>query len=211
MKVIGINGSARKDGNTAILIQKVFDELQAEGIETTLVNLGPKSVNGCLACMKCFQNKDGHCIQTKDPLNGWLDEMKAADGVILGTPVYFADISGQIKCFMDRSGMVARANGNMFSRKVGAGVVAVRRAGSVSAFHSLNGYFTIAEMVIAGSSYWNMGYGRDKGEVLQDDEGLQTMANLGKNMAWLMKAIDASKETVRPPETSMAAVTSFIR
>ena len=137
--------------------------------------------------------------------------MQAADGIVLGTPVYFADISGQIKCFMDRSGMVARANGNMFSRKVGAGVVAVRRAGSVCAFHSLNGYFTIAEMVIAGSSYWNMGYGREKSEVLQDGEGLQTMANLGKNMAWLMKSIDAAKDTVRPPQTSMEVVTSFVR
>ncbi|MGD9366838.1 MAG: flavodoxin family protein [Desulfobacteraceae bacterium] len=211
MKVMGFNGSARKDGNTSALIQKVFEELEAEGIETKLVNLGPKSVNGCLACMKCHENKDGHCVQKKDELNDWLDEMKTCHGIILGTPVYFAGISGQIKCFIDRTGMVARANGNMFQRKVGAGVVAVRRAGSVSAFHSLNAYFTIAEMIVVGSSYWNMGYGRDKGEVLQDDEGLQTMANLGKNMAWLIKTIEASKETVPAPKTSIAAITSFIR
>lgn len=211
MKVMGFNGSARKDGNTSVLIQKVFKELEAEGIETKLVNLGPKSVNGCLACMKCHENKDGHCVQKKDELNDWLDEMKACHGIILGTPVYFADISGQIKCFIDRTGMVARANGNMFQRKVGAGVVAVRRAGSVSAFHSLNSYFTIAEMIIVGSSYWNMGYGRDKGEVLQDDEGLQTMANLGKNMAWLIKSLEASKEAVPAPETSIAVITNFIR
>lgn len=211
MKVMGINGSARKDGNTSMLIQRVFDELEAEGIETQLVNLGPNSVNGCIACMKCFKNKDGHCIQTKDPLNDWLDEMKSADGIILGTPVYFAEISGQIKCFMDRTGMVARANGNMFQRKVGAGVVAVRRAGAVSAFHTLNGYFTIAEMMIAGSTYWNMGYGREKGEAMQDGEGLQTMANLGKNMAWLLKCIDAAKGSVDAPETDMGVVTSFIR
>ncbi len=211
MKVMGFNGSARKDGNTSMLIQKVFDELEAEGIETQLVNPGPKSVNGCIACMKCFKNKDGHCIQTKDPLNDWLDEMKTADGIILGTPVYFAEISGQIKCFMDRSGMVARANGNMFQRKVGAGVVAVRRAGAVSAFHSLNGYFTIAEMMIVGSTYWNMGYGREKGEAMQDGEGLQTMANLGKNMAWLLKCIDTAKGSVTAPETDMGVVTSFIR
>ncbi len=211
MKVMGFNGSARKDGNTSMLIQKVFDELEAEGIETQLVNLGPKSVNGCIACMKCFKNKDGHCIQTKDPLNDWLDEMKTADGIILGTPVYFAEISGQVKCFMDRSGMVARANGNMFQRKVGAGVVAVRRAGAVSAFHSLNGYFTIAEMMIVGSTYWNMGYGREKGEAMQDGEGLQTMANLGKNMAWLLKCIDTAKGSVTAPETDMGVVTSFIR
>lgn len=211
MKVIGFNGSARKDGNTSVLIKKVFEELEAEGIETKLVNLGPNSVNGCLACMKCIEKQDGHCIQDKDGLNDWLDEMKVCDGIILGTPVYFADISGQIKCFMDRTGMVARANGNMFQRKVGAGVVAVRRAGSVSAFHSLNSYFTIAELIIVGSTYWNMGYGLDKGEVLQDGEGMQTMANLGKNMAWLLKSIKAAEKTVQPPETSLAVMTNFIR
>ncbi len=211
MKVIGFNGSARKNGNTSALIQKVFEPLQAEGIETKLVNLGAKSVNGCLACMKCFENQDGHCIQTKDPLNAWLDEMKTADGIILGTPVYFADISGQLKCFMDRTGMVAVANGNMFKRKAGAAVVAVRRAGAVSAFHSVNSYFSIAEMIIVGSTYWNMGFGMEKGEVAQDGEGLQTMDNLGKNMAWLIKSIEAAKDKVNAPETSMAVLTNFIR
>lgn len=189
MKVIGFNGSARKDGNTSVLIQKVFDELEAEGIETRLVNLGPQSVNGCLACMKCFENKDGHCVQKKDGLNDWLDEMAAADGIILGTPVYFANISGQIKCFMDRAWMVARANDNMFKRKVGAAVVAARRAGAVSAFHALNTYFTISEMIVVGANYWNMGFGREKGEALKDEEGMKAMANLGKNMAWLIKTI----------------------
>ncbi len=211
MKVIGFNGSARRDGNTSVLLQKVFDELEAEGIHTQQVNLGPKSVNGCVACMKCHENKDGHCVQKKDALNDWLDEMKTADGIILGTPVYFADLSGQIKCFIDRSGMVARANGNMFKRKVGAGVVAARRAGTVSAFHSLNAYFTIAEMIVVGSTYWNMGFGASKGETLQDAEGLQIMSNLGKNMAWLLKSIDASKDTLRQPETSLTAKTNFIR
>ena len=193
MKVIGINGSARKDGNTSILIRKVFDELEAEGIETRLVNLGPQSVNGCLACMKCFEKKDGHCVQDKDALNDWVDEMAAADGIVLGTPVYFANLSGQIKCFLDRAWMVARANDNMFKRKVGAAVVAARRAGAVTAFHALNTYFGISEMIIAGATYWNMGYGREKGECLQDGEGLQNMANLGKNMAWLIKSINSSR------------------
>ncbi len=211
MKVIGFNGSARKKGNTSILIQKVLDELEAEGIETTLINLGPKSVAGCVACMKCFENMDGHCVQKKDDLNAWLDEMKGADGIILGSPVYFADLSGQLKCFMDRTGMVAIANGNMFKRKVGAGVVAVRRAGAVSTFHSINAYFGIAEMITVGSTYWNMGYGMDKGEVLKDGEGLQTMANLGKNMAWLIKSINASKDNVKPPDTSTDVMTNFIR
>jgi len=191
MKVIGFNGSARKDGNTAILIRKVFDELEAEGIETKLINLGAQSVNGCLACMKCFENKDGHCVQVKDPLNDWVDEMAAADGIILGSPVYFANISGQIKCFMDRAWMVARANDSLFRRKVGAAVVAARRAGAVTTFHALNAYFTISEMIVVGSAYWNMAYGREKGESLQDAEGMQIMATLGKNMAWLLKSMNA--------------------
>jgi multimeric flavodoxin WrbA len=190
MKVIGFNGSARKDGNTAILIRKVFDELEAEGIETKLINLGAQSVNGCLACMKCFENKDGHCVQVKDPLNDWVDEMAAADGIILGSPVYFANISGQIKCFMDRAWMVARANDSLFRRKVGAAVVAARRAGAVTTFHALNAYFTISEMIVVGSAYWNMAYGREKGESLQDAEGMQIMATLGKNMAWLLKSMN---------------------
>ena len=211
MKVIGINGSARKDGNTSILIQKVFEPLEAEGIETELIDLGAKSVRGCLACMQCFEKKDGYCVQDQDALNDILDAMRAADGIILGTPVYFADISGQIKCFMDRSGLVARANGNLFKRKVGAGVVAVRRAGSVATFHSLNAYFTIAEMIVVGSTYWNMGYGREKQETLKDDEGMQTMTNLGKNMAWLLQSIEASKDKVALPETSLTVSTSFIR
>lgn len=211
MNVIGFNGSARKDGNTSILIRKVFDALEAEGIGTRLVNLGPQSVGGCLACMKCFENQDGHCVQKKDALNDYLDEMREADGIILGSPVYFAQISGQIKCFMDRSGMVARANGNLFRRKVGAAVVAARRAGAVSAFHALNSYFTIAEMMVVGSSYWNMGFGLQKGETLQDGEGLQIMDNLGRNMAWLLKSIEASRDKVREPETVINVATSFIR
>ena len=157
------------------------------------MNLGSQSVNGCLACMKCFENKDGHCVQDKDALNEWVDDLAAADGIVLGTPVYFANISGQIKCFLDRAWMVARANDNMFKRKVGAAVVACRRAGAVTAFHALNAYFGISEMIIVGSTYWNMGYGREKGECLKDGEALQNMANLGKNMAWLIKSIAASK------------------
>ncbi|MBF0451309.1 MAG: flavodoxin family protein [Candidatus Magnetomorum sp.] len=211
MKVIGFNGSPRKDGNTSVLIQTVFDALEAEGIETRLIHLGPQSVTGCLACMKCHENKDGHCVQKKDALNDWLDEMKEADGIILGTPVYFADISGQIKCFIDRTGMVARANGNMFQRKVAAGIAAARRAGTVSAFHSLNSYFTIGEMIVVGSTYWNIGFGTAKQEALKDEEGLEIMTNLGKNMAWLIKSIEASKEKVHPPQTAMAVMTNFIR
>ena len=161
--------------------------------------------------MKCVEKQDGHCVQTKDALNELIDEMKTADGIILGTPVYVADISAQLKCFIDRSAVVASANGNMFKRKVGAAVVAARRAGAVSAFHSINSYFAHAEMIIVNSTYWNMGFGMDKGEVAQDGEGLQTMNNLGKNMAWLIKSIEASKDKIKTPETSVAVRTNFIR
>lgn len=211
MNVIGFNGSPRKDGNTSILIETVFKELEAEGIATRLVNLGPRSVNGCLGCLKCFDKKDGHCVQTQDDLNQWMDAMRTADGIVLGSPVYFANISGQMKCFLDRAWMVARANDNMFARKVGAGVVAARRAGTVTAFNALNTYFTISQMIIAGSTYWNMGFGREKGETHQDGEGLQIMANLGQNMAWLIKSIVAAGESVPAPKISTTVATHFIR
>jgi multimeric flavodoxin WrbA len=197
MKVVGFNGSARKDGNTAILIRYVFSELEKEGIETELIQLSGQKIHGCLACRECFGRKDGHCAQKDDYGNECLDKMKAADGVILGTPTYVADVSPEIKALIDRSCMVARANEGLFRRKVGASVVAVRRAGAIHAFDALNHFFLISEMIIPGSSYWNIGIGREKGEVENDTEGIETMKTLGRNMAWLMKRI-AGKEKGRP-------------
>ena len=211
MKVIGFNGSARKNGNTSVIIQKVFDVLQSEGIETELIHLGPKSVNGCLACWKCFKNQNGKCIQTKDKLNVWVEKMNESDGIILGSPVYVAELTAQLKAFIDRTCLVAMANGNMFKRKVGAGVVVARRAGTVSTFHSINSWFTIAEMVVVGSTYWNNVFGMEPGEVEKDDEGLMTMRNLGRNMAWLLKSIEAARGMVNEPVTTRAAQTNFIR
>jgi multimeric flavodoxin WrbA len=210
MKVIAINGSPRKKGNTSILIQTVFEELNAQGIETAEINVGVKTFRGCMACMKCAENLDGHCIIKNDNLNDIIDKMREADGIILGSPVYCADLSGQMKTFIDRVSLVSAVNGDIMRRKVGAAVMAVRRAGALSAFHSLNSFFTILEMVVVGSSYWNMGFGHDEGEVKQDEEGLQTMSNLGKNMAWLIKSIDAAKKTVPGPETIREARTNFI-
>ena len=211
MKVIAINGSPRKKGNTSILIQTVFEELNAQGIETEEINVGLKSFRGCLACMKCAENLDGHCVIKNDNLNEIIDKMREADGIILGSPVYCADISGQMKSFIDRVSLVSAVNGNIMTRKVGAGITAVRRAGALTAFHSLNSFFTILEMVVVGSSYWNMGFGLEEGEVKQDEEGLQTMRNLGKNMAWLIKSIAAAKQTIPAPETKHEARTNFIR
>ena len=211
MKVIAINGSPRKNGNTSTLIQAVFEELNAQGIETEEINVGTKNFRGCLACMKCAEKLDGHCIIKNDSLNEIIDKMREANGIILGSPVYCADISGQIKSFIDRVSFVSAVNGNIMTRKVGASVLAVRRAGALTAFHSLNSFFTILEMVVVGSTYWNMGFGMEEGEVNQDEEGMQTMRNLGKNMAWLIKSIDAATQTIPAPDTKREARTNFIR
>ena len=190
MKVVAFNGSPRKDGNTFRLITAVLGEIEKEGIETELVQIGGKKIRGCIACYKCFENKDQRCAVTKDMLNDCIEKMIAADGIILGSPTYFANMSADLKALIDRSGLVSKANGEMYRRKVGAAVVAVRRAGSVHTFDSINHFFTIGQMVIPGSSYWNMGIGLDKGDVEKDDEGMQTMKTLGQNMAWLLKKIN---------------------
>ncbi len=190
MKVIAFNTSARKDGNTALLVNHVFKELNAEGIETELIQLAGNAVRGCGACYGCFKNKNKKCSISDDLVNNCITKMVEADGVIIASPTYFADISASGKALIERAGMVARANGNMFKRKIGAGVIAVRRSGAIHAFDSINHFFLISEMIIPGSSYWNVGKGREIGEVEQDDEGIQTMKDLGKNMAWLLKKIN---------------------
>jgi multimeric flavodoxin WrbA len=187
MKVVAFNGSPRKEGNTSILIREALSELEKEKIETEMVHLrGP--IRGCIACYKCFERKDGRCAQ-EDQINGHIEKMAEADGIILGSPTYFSDLTPELKALIDRSGFVAKANNGMFRRKVGAAVVAVRRAGAVHVFDSINHFFLINEMIIAGSSYWNIGMGREIGEVERDSEGLQTMRVLGQNMAWLMKKL----------------------
>jgi multimeric flavodoxin WrbA len=191
MKVIAFNGSARKDGNTAILINQVFSELEQQGIETEMIQLSGQKIRGCIACYKCFENKDQRCSVKNDVVNDCIEKMLQADGIILASPTYFADVSSELKALIDRAGLVARANDDMFRHKVGASVVAVRRAGSIHAFDSINHFFLISQMIIPGSSYWNMGFGLEKGDAEKDEEGLQTMAALGRNMAWLLKKIQA--------------------
>ncbi len=190
MKVVAFNGSARKDGNTAILIRKVFSELDAEGIETELVQLAGKTIRGCTTCRKCYENKDKRCAVDNDIVNECIEKMLEADGIILGSPVYFSDIPTEMKALIDRAGYVARANSDMLRRKVGAGVVAARRAGCIHTLDSINHFFLIGQMIVPGSSYWNVGIGRAKGDVEQDEEGMETMQVLGRNMAWLLKKIN---------------------
>lgn len=187
IKVVAFNGSARKNGNTAILLRHVLCELSENGIETELVEMSGARIHGCLACRKCSARKDRRCSQTDDMGNVYIEKMAAADGILLGSPTYVADISPEIKALIDRACMVSGANGGMFRRKVGAAVVAVRRAGAIHAFDALNHFFLITEMVIPGSSYWNIGIGREPGEVEKDEEGIRTMKVLGRNMAWLLK------------------------
>jgi len=189
MKVIAFNGSARKEGNTAILINYVLSGLKKEGIETETFNLSGEKFRGCNACGKCFETRDKRCVIKDDFLNGCLEKMVEADGIILGSPTYFADVSAEMKALIERAGFVAKANDDMLRRKVGAAVIAVRRGGSIHAFNTINNFFLISQMIIPGSNYWNMGIGLEKGEVELDQEGLRTMKLLGENMAWLLKKL----------------------
>jgi multimeric flavodoxin WrbA len=189
MKVVAFNGSARKGGNTAILLGYVLKELEAEGIDTELIDLSGATIHGCLACSQCSKNKNRRCSQTGDMGNAIIEKMEQADGILLGSPTYVADVSPEIKALMDRACLVAKSNGGIFRRKVGAAVVAVRRAGAIHAFDTLNHFFLISEMIVPGSSYWNIGYGLEKGDVEKDAEGIRTMKTLGQNMAWLLKKI----------------------
>lgn len=186
MKVVAFNGSPNKDGNTSLLIKEVFKELEKEGIQTELVQIS-QSLKYCTGCFKCYENKDGQCVQKSDKLNEYVAKMMEADGILLGSPVYVGDVSGQMKAFIDRATLVAGANGDTLKYKVGAAVCAVRRCGSLHAFHTMNNLFTCTQMVQVGSSYWNMAFGNGTGEVLGDEEGMETMRNLGRNMAYVMK------------------------
>ncbi|HUI56427.1 MAG TPA: flavodoxin family protein [Bryobacteraceae bacterium] len=191
MKVVAFNGSARRGGNTAILLGYVLGELAKEGIETELVEMSGANIHGCLACHKCSVKKNRHCSQENDMGNAYIDKMAAADGILLGSPTYVTDVSPEIKALIDRACLVSGANGGMFRRKVGAGVVAVRRGGAIHAFDTLNHFFLITEMIVPGSCYWNIGIGREMGEVEKDEEGIRTMQVLGRNMAWLVKKLAA--------------------
>jgi len=189
MKVVAFCGSARKDGNTAALLKTVFAELNNAGVETELVELAGKSVPGCIACYKCFEKKDCRCAVDNDIINDCIAKMQGADAIILGSPTYFADMSASMKGLIERCGMVSRANDDMLKRKLGASVVAVRRCGAAHVFSSLNYFFLIGQMIIVGSSYWNVGIGRAPGEVLNDEEGIKTMKDLGTNMAWALEKL----------------------
>ncbi len=188
MKVIAFNGSPRKKGNTYHCIQVVLEVLRKEGIETELIQLGGTEIKSCRACYKCFEKKNYRCIQ-RDGFNLLMERMIAADGVIIGSPTYFANVTPEVKSLIDRAGLVAIANDYLLKRKVGAAVVAVRRAGATDVYSAINYFFGINHIIIPGSSYWNLGVGLDPGDVLKDKEGIGTLRDLGENMAWLLERL----------------------
>jgi len=189
LKVVAFNGSPRKDGNTAILIRRVLKELEAEGIETEFIQLGGQQIHGCMSCGTCVKLQNRECKIVNDNVNLYIQKMAEADGIILGSPTYFSMMTPELKALIDRAGFVGMFNGHMFKRKIGAAVVAMRRAGAIPTFDAINNFFLINEMIVPGSSYWNMGIGLDKGEVENDEEGLEIMETLGKNMVWLLKKL----------------------
>jgi multimeric flavodoxin WrbA len=187
MKVVAFNGSPREDGNTTILINHVFHELEKEGVETELVQLSRKEIHGCIACYKCFENKDRRCAVKTDMANECIEKMIEADGILLGSPVYFMDVTAEMKALIDRAGFVSLANRGMYKNKVGAALVAVRRAGAIHTLDTMYHFFLTAQVIIVG---WGVGIGsRQKGGVEKDKEGIRSMEILGQRMAWLLKKL----------------------
>ena len=211
MKVVAINGSPKKEGNTYRALQYVGAKLQEQGIEFEVLHVGNKMVRGCLACGKCAMMKNEQCTITTDPVNEWIQVLKAADGILLGSPVHYAGIAGTMKCFLDRAFYVSTVNNGLFRNKVAAAVVAVRRTGGSFTFDNLNHYITYSEMIMATSNYWNVIHGRTPGEVEKDDEGIQIMEVLGNNMAWLLQMREQTKETLPAPAAAQKVMTSFVR
>ena len=189
MYAVAVNGSPRKGGNTELLLNEVLAELDNAGWETDLVKVGGTNIRGCIACEKCFENKDRECAVKTDKFNEIFAKLLKADAMILGSPTYFAAISADLKALAERAGFVALANDHPFSGKIGAAVVAVRRGGATHAFDTINHMYQMSRMIIPGSTYWNMGIGLNKGEVSNDEEGLDNMRQLGKCIAWLGEAI----------------------
>lgn len=189
MKVLAINGSPRAGGNTEYLLKKVLEPIEAQGIETELVQIGGKPVRGCAACGQCRVHQNKRCSNDTDIVNAVIAKMIEADAMILGSPTYFADMTSEMKALIDRAGYVALANGGLFARKIGASVVVNRRGGAMSVMDSMNHMFLMSRMIVPGSTYWNFGVGREKGEVANDEEALRNMKDLGETVAWLVKTL----------------------
>jgi len=199
MRVVAFNGSARKKGNTGILVDTVFEVLKEEGFETELVSLAGKKIKGCTACMKCFEKQDQNCSGVDDFINDCIAKMIQADGIILASPTYFANVSTEMKALIDRAGLVTFANPGLLRHKVGAAITVAQRTGASQAFMAMNTFFACFEMFTVGSNYPNMAIGLNQGDVEKDAQGLETMRILGKNMAFLLKRIHAPSMSRRQP------------
>lgn len=210
MKVLAINGSPNENGNTFFAISVVLQELEKEGIETETLTVGNKDVRGCIACGTCVSEGNCRCI-FDDGMNEWILKMVEADGIILGSPVYFSGVNGTMKSFLDRAFFVTAVSGRPLRHKVGAAVVAVRRSGGIPTFEQLTRYFCFSEMLMPASNYWNVIHGMMPGEAAGDEEGIQTMRILGQNMAWLLKLIEHGKGHIQPPAGENKILTNFIR
>ena len=189
MKVVVFNGSPRNEGVTHKCLNIVMDELKSAGIEVDYNWIGMDKLQGCISCYRCAQNRDKKCAVKTDKLNDYLEKMLGADGIILGSPTFFADTSARMKALIERAGLVCKVNGDLLKHKVGASVVAVRRAGAAHVFSSLNYFFLINQMFVVGSSYWNLGLNpnvMDPEDFNKDEEGIETFKNLGKNFAYLL-------------------------
>jgi multimeric flavodoxin WrbA len=191
MKVVAFCGSARKQGNTYLLQQAVLEPLADAGAETEIIELAGSEIRGCMSCYVCFMEKNGTCVLKKDIVNDCIAKMAAADAILLGSPAYFGDVTSEMKALIDRCGMVSQANGHMFQRKIGAAVVVVRRSGAVHTLDTMNHFFLLSKMIIVGSDSWNVGIGPEKGEVVDDEEGMKNMRLLSKNIFWLLKKLQA--------------------
>ena len=209
MKVVAFNGSPRKEGNTYHAIKMVAEELEKEGIEVEIVQVGDKAIRGCVGCNGCMKNRDEKCVIADDEVNEWIQKMKVTDGIIIGSPVHYAAIGGAMKSFLDRAFYVA--NLGFLRHKVGAAVVAVRRSGGVTTFNQLNNYLNYTELLIPGTNYWNVIHGFAPGEAKQDAEGCQIMRVLGQNMAWLLKLVEHGKGAVVEPAGERKILTNFVR
>ena len=211
MKAVAFNGSPNPKGNTYHALQMVADELEKEGIATEIIHVGNKAVRGCLACGQCVKKKNEQCIQADDPVNEWIQLMKEADAILIGSPVHFSAIGGTMKSFLDRAFYVTGVNNSMLRHKVGASVVAVRRSGGLPTFNQLNNFLCYSEMLLPSANYWNVIHGTRPGEATQDEEGKQIMRTLGKNMAWLMKLVEHGKGAIAPPPPEKKTYMNFIR
>ena len=211
MKVAAFNGSPHANGNTYLALRTVADVLESNGIEVELIHIGDKAVRGCMGCNACAKNRDQRCVLPDDGVNEWVQKMIQADGILLGSPVHYSNLTGVMKCFLDRAAYVAGNSGGLLRHKVGAAITAVRRTGGMPTVDAMNRYITYSEMIIPSSNYWNVVHGMRPGEIEQDAEGMQILRVLGENMAWLMKVLDNGKQIFPPPAWERKQLTNFIR